>query len=204
MKKFLCLTVMLAGVAAMAVTIDELVRPVDGWAESSPGASDGTVGMYIDFGNGNDAVFGYNWNWDGALDTIARPAGNGFSDDPVDAYLGEAMMLALDDQTGLDVNYSYHPTFGFFLQNLVSGGETLSDVSSYVGLWTSQDGSDWSYASVGVSSLDLSTANWLGFTAIPFTADFPPSSSLAPAAIPEPTSLALLGLAGLAVIRRRK
>ncbi|GAG48832.1 unnamed protein product, partial [marine sediment metagenome] len=93
---------------------------VEHWA----GSGNNLTMCVVDFGQPSYA-FGYKW--DGG-DTVARPAGNGFSDDPVGADIAEAMLLTFSYDATLTVNYHYHETWGFAVDGFeYDGHEIVSD-----------------------------------------------------------------------------
>ena len=90
----------------------------------------------VDFGSDSYA-FGYKWD---EGDTVARPAGNGFSDDPVGADIAEAMLLSFSSEALLTVNYHYHSTFGFGVDGFEYDGQSIVGdgwVTTYPGYWLS-------------------------------------------------------------------
>jgi len=143
MKKLPC--VLLAASAfgfslsqAAAYTPDDVV--VSDWARSAAdtAAEDARAVCVVDFGAVSYA-FGYAWE---AGDAVTRPASTfaGTFGATADAATGEAMLLCLDDQTGLDVGYHYHDTLGFAADSFGYAGQSIASdgwVTTYLGYWIS-------------------------------------------------------------------
>ncbi|MDP6546420.1 MAG: PEP-CTERM sorting domain-containing protein [Phycisphaerae bacterium] len=109
---------------------------VEAWAESSPGASDHEIPVVMDFGGGNQYVFGYRWN-DG--DTVTRPVR--VSGDPdyvnyqtytvtygagteVPGNTSEAAILSLDAVGGMVLDTWYY-SFGMVISDILYGSDEM-------------------------------------------------------------------------------
>ena len=110
---------------------------IEAWAESSAGASDHEIPVVMDFGGGNQYVFGYRWN-DG--DTVTRPVrvdGDPDYDDYVDYTVtygygteaqgntSEGAMIALDSIAGMVVTTKYDDFFGLSVINILYGSDEM-------------------------------------------------------------------------------
>ncbi|MBL7221283.1 MAG: PEP-CTERM sorting domain-containing protein [Phycisphaerae bacterium] len=110
---------------------------VEAWAESSSGASDHEIPVVMDFGGGNQYVFGYRWN-DG--DTVTRPVrvSSDFDyDDYVDytvtygfgtqaqANTSEGAMIALNSIAGMVMTTEYDDFFGLSVINILYGSDEM-------------------------------------------------------------------------------
>ncbi len=107
---------------------------VESWA----GAGDNEALCVIDFGQDSFA-FGYRWD---EGDTFTRSS-SGFADFygyTAGANLSEAMLLALDEQTGLSVSYHYNNALGMALDAFEYDGQVIESdgwVTTYLSFYIS-------------------------------------------------------------------
>ncbi len=186
MSKMVCVTACvavaaLAGVSFGAVALEDVELSEDITAVGADG--DNLSVCVIDFGETSYA-FGYRWD---------------------DAADGEDMLLALDAQTALAVDYTTY-SFGIGINSLSYAGETIiSDgwATTFPGYWTCGDGESWVSSSVGVSDRTLAAGSFDGWSqesvANGFTAIFPPTTP-----VPEPAGAVLLAIGAAVAIGRRK
>lgn len=197
---FVCTTVSF-GDAINQVIIEE-------WVSSSVGASDHEAIVVIDFaGDGNNFAFGYRWN-DG--DTVPRPA-NGWDSNDADANTGEALMLTLHADSNVSLTWTYWTgAFGGFVTDTIDyAGYTIGSGNFFANYFVSSDGENWSSSLVGAADRTLSDGEWDGWSEgyyefVDGINDIfiPADSPVTP--IPEPMTMALLGLGGLSLLRRRR
>ena len=143
---------------------------IEAWSASTAGAGDYGSVCVVDFDGSNSFAFGYSWN---GGDAVVRPP-SAFATQygtTVDANTGEALLLSIDAQTDLTVNYDYHDTYGFAVQGFEYslGGQTYSIVSdgwvtTFPGYWTSGDGETWAASWVGATSRILIGGDWDGWS----------------------------------------
>jgi hypothetical protein len=74
-------------------------------------------------------------------------------------------------------------------------------MEGFWGYWNSEDGTSWSESGVGIADRDLVDGAWDGFSFAPGFVSSAPDTPVA--AVPEPTTLPLLGL-GLAALAKRR
>ncbi|MCD4699793.1 MAG: hypothetical protein K8R91_04385 [Phycisphaerae bacterium] len=154
----------------------------------------------VDFGQDSYAL-GYRWD-DG--DTVARPAGNGFSNDPVSADISEAMLLIFSYDAVLTVNYHYHATWGFGIDGFEYDGQSIVGdgwVTTYPGYWLSDDGETWAPSGFGTSSRILSDGDWDGWSQEYVANGWSPINE-PNTPLPEPATLVLLGMGGAMLLGR--
>lgn len=165
--------------------------------EHSIGVGANTSTLIIDFGYLNGDAYQFEYSYDGTA-------------------TAENMLLALDAQTELAVQYQVFTFSG--QSSIYVDGFSYKGNSSFP-VYQGSQGEAWSYwtldsiadsyttthptgpsgrtladGSVDAWTLNVSPYNTLGFTA----------TNTPPAYTPEPTSLALLAVGGLAAIRRRR
>jgi len=168
-------------IAAVLMVCAMLIAPAAGYGytfgqvivEDWTGTGPNEAMCVVDFGGGDSYAFGYRW------DGVAT---------------GENMLVALDSDTALTVDYSYHPTFGFAVDGISYDGHQI-EVSAgwdpyYPAYWWSGnteydediydenwqyvetithpavpgDGKNWLYAPLGASSRELADGLWDGWT----------------------------------------
>ena len=129
---------------------------------------------------------------------------------------GYDMLTAIDAANpDLSIEYGSDPTFGFFPTRFTYGSRSLSGFDAGTpGYWayytadgTSSQPSSWTFSGVGASSRTLADGSWDGWTWAPAPdyAATPPNADIIPAApVPEPATLLVLSLGGLALLRRRR
>ena len=193
--------VLVLSASCLGYTFDQVA--VEQWAGS--GANEAMC--VIDFGGGNNYAFGYRWD---------GPA------------TSEDMLVDLDAQTNLTIDYSYHPTYGFGLDGISYQGHSIvvspfwdpyypafwwsghaaydedlyDDNWNYIGTVThpaaAGDGENWLYAPLGASSRELADGVWDGWTQGENWVADPPATPT-----PEPMTAAMMAVAAAFFVRRR-
>jgi len=218
---FACVAVVAAATTAFGLTFDQ-VR-VEDWAASGLGAGEEAM-CIVSFPDGYNAAFGYRFDRAHALTRPPSQFASTYGFD-VPADKAEAMLLALDDQTSLDVLYHYHDIYGFGVDGFTCDGHLLDTdgwITTFPGYWVSGmpeftdffgtthaawegDGQTWLPGELGPSTRTFQNGDWDGWTKeyivngfIPVTE---PTVPLQPI-IPEPASLVLVALGCVALGRR--
>ena len=154
---------------------------LQGWADDGSADPGNAAVTVVDFGDASYA-FGYKWS-DGAM--------------------GSDMILALNSQTGLVVDYTHWDAFGLAIDQLSYDGYVATSdwINSYLGYWGSDDGVVWTPHSTGVSGRALVDGNWDGWSLETDTVNYilqnPPDTP-----VPEPGAVALLATGAVALLRR--
>lgn len=139
----------------------------------SAGTGENTAYVVVDFKDG--AEYAFEARFDGTT-------------------TGDAIHHLLDDETGLEIDFLVYPS-GEFVNGLTYDGHSNSE---YLGdedwwhYWISDDGETWTSPGFGISDRIVSDGSWDGWV-----------YGSAGEPIPEPAMLAMLGLGGLLVRRRR-
>lgn len=166
--------VIVVGASAGAYTVDDVV--IEYWA----GSGSNVAILVIDFG-ADSYAFGYKWD-----------SGTKYGKDMMDAVAGAGFL-------------SYTETGGFL--NTLSY-DTYSNIgengwpADWWAYFVSDEGESWELSGVGFAERELSDSAWDAW-AHQTTSDWPPAHSPT-TPIPEPMTVALLGIGGLLVRRKKK
>lgn len=215
---FAALTILFLSSAAQATWFDE-VDPANEF-----GTGDSRVGIVIDFNNGlNEEIRAFILNFDGALTAevalrqlAANPASDVYFRFGVAGGIGVPLFgIGLDlDDDGFGLSDPDVPMLTFS-DGVYDGTESglleedaavtdMDDIyregwpASFWGFYFREPDADWSFAPTGISGYNIEDDDFIGFS-------FAPSFVFTdPSFVPEPASFALIGLGGLALLRRRR
>jgi len=207
-RAVLAVAVLLAAAGAQAVpyvAADGREIDVEYWAGT--GANQSV--LIVDFRQGADDYFAFGYEWDTA-----------------DAPTAADMVIALDAAGALDVDMTdYGPGLGFSVDRIrYDDGSGLMQTGDYPAYMIdgeagdpSEEGLDWLLPIFGVSSRELVNASFDGFVHAVFPDDYEGwdyagpepriplvESGDGPDVIPEPATIALVGLGALGLLRKRK
>lgn len=173
-------------VFVFAITANASAVTYSGSAEYTAGSGSSQATIAIDFDFGNSFLFNYQWG------------GN------VTAW---DALTAIDLSGALDVYATDYGAWGVFISDFNYPGGLEYDYGAgantgwayYVG-----DNENWSLSSVGVSSRSLSNGDWDSWVWTNYSSDWTTAYRVPGGVpIPEPCAIALLGLGGLLLRRRR-
>lgn len=196
-----------------AITLDDITI----WT----GSGENRAGLVIDWVDGKSpAVYGYRF--DGAAsgqdmfeaifadrtELYAKVAQFGFGDSALGIGMDrDADGFSISDGTTTTPGADF--TDGILITTTANAdGNTAVDTddsyaegwnTGFFGYYVSDGASDWGFASSGFGGRALTDGAWDGYAYAPGFSGSAPNVS-----VPEPTSAVLLGLAGLAVLRRRR
>lgn len=198
---------------ANAITLDDITV----WA----GSGDNRAGLVIDWADGKLPVV-YGYRFDGSatgqdmFDTLFAQQPELFA--KVEQFsFGQAVLgIGIDrDSDGFSVSDGVNTILDSdFTDGLLqtptteADGDTAVDAddsylegwaTAFWGYYVSDGASDWGFASSGMTDRVLVDGDWDGFAYAPGFSGGPPSVD-----VPEPSSAALLVLAGAALLRRRR
>ena len=173
---------MMSLIFALAITGVANAVPVNfngTWVEveywGGSGSNEAIVVIDFDATGGDSYTFGFKWD----------SSATGY--DAIDT-IAAAGALSFDA--------TYYSGMGYSIDNFYYDGES-GNVSYYWSYWLSEDGTDWTMSGVGASGRVLSNGSWDGW--------YNNFSGTAPRTpIPEPMTVALLGLGGLLLLKRRR
>ncbi|MBL7134804.1 MAG: PEP-CTERM sorting domain-containing protein [Phycisphaerae bacterium] len=224
----MCVTLSAVASTGLAIPFEDVV--VDAWAYASGGADDNTAMCVVDFGGGNSYAFGYKWE-DGDLFTRQPGPFATLFGATVSAGNSEAMLMALDAQTPLQVTSEVHPQFGRMIKGLAYDGHQIIEADgawaafwwrgymqwerdlydanwNWIGTETvpAQDGtgddSAWVSAEQGVAHRMLDDGLWDGWTQGAGPWGTVLDKPVTP--VPEPMTMTLLALGGFGLLRKRR
>jgi hypothetical protein len=182
---------------AVPFTMDGKTVDLESWTVNLPSwsASVSQTVLVLDYnhvetnsgngGTGNDAYY-FGYIWDGSAKTVW--------DMMADIEAAESTLTFYKSNFGSEENPSY------FVNGWAYGANDYTadwnNNNEWVKEWLSTDGSAWTDGG-GVSSDAIVDGNWTGLI-------FQYGGSNDPPHLPEPASMSLLGLGGLALLRRKR
>ena len=155
----------------------------NGDVEYSAGAGSNSATIAVDFDLDNSFLFTYNW--DGAA-------------------TGEDALLAIVGAGDLEVTTIYE---GAFVADLSYPGGVKYDYGLDMAGWsyyTSSDGDNWDFSMVGFAGRSLTNNDWDSWVWTNFDVNWDAVRGPGELPVPEPTTIALLGLGGILLGSRRK